>query len=148
MEPLDALAGRLGSVLFRIPAEIPRDDARLAALLQAWPRDVPLTLEMQDASWHVDEVHASLRAAGVALCATETDADAEPPTIRLTGEFLYLRLRRTAYSEEEVQAWADRMVPFLQAGHDVFAFFRHDETGVSALRAEELVRLVDARLER
>lgn len=148
VEPLDALAGRLGSVLFRIPAEIPRDDARLAALLSGWPDAIPLTLEMQDPSWHVDEVHAMLRAAGAALCATETDADAEPPIVRLTAPFLYLRLRRTSYSDEEVVAWADRVVPFLAAGHDVFLFFRHDETGVSALRAEELGRLVDARLER
>ncbi|HEX9043547.1 MAG TPA: DUF72 domain-containing protein [Candidatus Limnocylindrales bacterium] len=147
VEPLDALDGRLGSVLFRIPAEIHRDDSRLAALLQTWPPAVPLTLEMQDESWHVDEVYGMLRAAGAAVCATETDAVDEPPRIRLTGSFLYLRLRRTAYSDGEMAAWADRLVPFLEAGHDVFAFFRHDETGVSALRAGELGRLVEERLD-
>jgi len=56
----------------------------------------------------------------------------------VTGPHLYLRLRRTAYEPDEVTAWADRITPFLAAGHDAFVFFRHDETGVSALRALEL----------
>ena len=32
----------------------------LAALLAAWPRDLPLTLEFQDPSWHVDEVFVTI----------------------------------------------------------------------------------------
>ncbi len=136
--PYRHFGDRLGSVLFRIPGDIGRDDDRLAALLQAWPRDLPLTVECQDASWHVDEVLDLLRAAGAAWCTTELDEQAEPPSIHVTGPHLYLRLRRTAYEPDEVTAWADRITPFLAAGHDAFVFFRHDETGVSALRALEL----------
>ena len=36
-----------------------------------------------------------------------------PPTIRRTGSFLYLRLRRHDYNAEEVEAWAARLEPFL-----------------------------------
>src|ERR1700680_3794003 len=35
---------RLGTVLFRVPAGVHRDDSALARLLLAWPRDVPLTV--------------------------------------------------------------------------------------------------------
>ena len=140
VEPLRAFGDRLGSVLFRVPSSEPRDDERLARLLDAWPAGIPVAFELQDPSWERDEVHALLSAAGAALCATDLD-DADPPTIRRTGPFLYIRLRRAAYSPVELAAWAARLVPFLEAGDDVFVFFRHDETGVSALRALELHRL-------
>ena len=144
--PLTGFGARLGSVLFRVPTEVRRDDRRLAALLDAWPIGLPLTLEFQHPSWFVDEVLALLRSAGVAICATELDGDAEPPRIHLTGPFLYLRLRREAYPPDELNAWAARIVPFIEAGNDVFAFFRHDERGESALRALELRRRVETML--
>ncbi|HEV8403246.1 MAG TPA: DUF72 domain-containing protein [Candidatus Limnocylindrales bacterium] len=127
--PYRAFGERLGTVLFRVPDGMKRDDARLAGLLGAWPSDLPLTLEFQDPSWHVDETFAALARAGAALCATELPEDAEPPTIRRTGSFLYLRLRRHDYTAAELDAWASRLEPFLSAGDDVYAFFRHDETG-------------------
>ena len=59
----------------------------------------------------------------------------EPPFVRVTGPFLYLRLRRTTYSDADLDAWAARISPFLDAGLDAYAFFRHDETGISPGRA-------------
>jgi uncharacterized protein YecE (DUF72 family) len=143
--PLAGFGERLGSVLFRVPDAIERDDARLRQLLSAWPVGLPLTFEFQHPSWLRDEVLARLADAGAAWCATDLDGR-DPPSVRLTGPFLYLRLRREAYSPAELAAWAARIVPFVEAGHDVFAFFRHDELGVSALRAIELGRLVDVAL--
>ncbi len=134
--PYRAFGARLGTVLFRVPEGVKRDDGRLAALLAAWPPDLPLTMEFQEASWHVDETFEALARAGVALCTTELPEDAEPPTIRRTGRFLYLRLRRHDYDPTELAAWADRLEPFLSAGDDAFVFFRHDELG----RGPELAR--------
>ncbi|MFZ5853015.1 MAG: DUF72 domain-containing protein [Chloroflexota bacterium] len=144
--PMTALGERLGSVLFRVPAEVERDDRRLTALLLAWPAGLPLTIEFQNPSWFDDDVFALLRSAGAVLCATETDDDPEPPSLRLTGPFVYLRLRRTAYTPEELGAWVDRIEPFLRAGHDAFVFFRHDAGGDSALRAVEFSRRAEAAL--
>lgn len=134
---------RLGSVLFRIPANVQRDHEKLAAMLLAWPRDMPLTIEAQHPSWAVDETFDLLRAAGASWCATDLD-DTDAPDIRLIAPWLYLRLRRTTYDETELAAWAARLVPFLDAGHDAFVFFRHDEDGASALRGLSLARAVDA----
>lgn len=140
-EPLERLLAAyrgfgtwLGTVLFRVPAPLRRDGAALDRLLAAWPRDLPLTMEFQDASWHVDEVYERLRAAGAALCITELppaadERDPDPPIVRLTGSFLYLRLRRDDYTPQELTAWADRLEPFLADGRDVFVFFRHDPVG-------------------
>ncbi len=140
--PYRRFGQRLGTVLFRVPEEIKRDDGRLAALIEQWPRDLPLTFEFQDPSWHVDETFASLASIGAALCATDLDELAEPPTVRRTGRFLYLRLRRTAYDETGLEAWAARIEPFLAAGDDAFVFFRHDADGTSALRALRLAELL------
>jgi uncharacterized protein YecE (DUF72 family) len=125
---------RLGTVLLRVQAPLRRDGAALDRLLAAWPRDVPLTVEFQDESWHVDEVYERLRAVGAALCITELPppADApepDPPIVRLTGPFLYLRLRRDDYAPHELAAWAGRVEPFLSDGRDVFVFFKHDPVG-------------------
>ena len=107
-------------------------------MLRAWPRDLPLTMEFQDASWHVDEVFAALAEAGAALCTTELPEDDDPPTIRRTGPFLYLRLRRHDYDAAAIAEWASRVEPFLASGDDVYVFFRHDEVGRGAELALEL----------
>jgi uncharacterized protein YecE (DUF72 family) len=163
-EPLPAFGERHGAVLFRVPAEIRRDgpwvggdssvaDGRLAAFLAAWPRAIPLVVELQDPSWHVDETFAALRAAGATLCTTElppegdegaagadgTNSDPEPPFIRRTGSFLYLRLRRHEYDAAALDAWAARIEPFLAAGDDVYVFFRHDARGRAGELATELL---------
>lgn len=171
-EPLGGFGDRLGAVLYRVPAEIRRDgpwvggdpavaDGRLRALLDAWPRAIPLVLEFQDPTWHVDETFAALRDAGAVLCVTElppegdegaaaapeTAAPArellppapEPPVVRRTGPFLYLRLRRLDYDDAAIEAWAARLEPFLGAGDDAYAFFRHDATGRAGELALELL---------
>jgi uncharacterized protein YecE (DUF72 family) len=135
------LGDRLGAIHLAVPAPILRDDERLAGLLDVWPADLPLALDLQHPSWHVDEVFARLREAGVTLAATEGADDDDPPTIRRLGSFLYVRLRRNDYGPKAVTDWADRLVPFVADGCDAYAFFRHDETG----RAAELaMRLADA----
>ncbi len=74
-DPLREFGERLGTVLFRVPDNVRRDDDRLAAFLAAWPPDMPLTVEFQDPTWHVDEVFARLREAGAAVCTTELPED-------------------------------------------------------------------------
>ncbi len=129
---------RLGSVLYRVPEATRRDDAALAALLGAWPRSIPLTMELQHPSWQDDAVHSLLREHEVVLCATDVEGDPFLPDLRLTGPFLYVRLRRETYSAADLDAWAARLAPFLADGRDAYVFLRHDETGESALRAIDL----------
>jgi len=142
IDPIRLFGERLGTVLFRVPKEVPRDDDRLAALLARWPRDLPLTVEFQDASWFVDEVIDACRAIAAAICATELDESAEPPRLWVTSGWLYVRLRRSSYAPDEIAAWANRIAPFLEDGRDVFVFFRHDETGEATVRAQALMEAV------
>jgi uncharacterized protein YecE (DUF72 family) len=142
-EALPGFGDRLGAVLFRIDARSGRDDERLAGLLAAWPASIPLVLEAQHASWHVDETFAALRDRGAVLCTTDLDELEDPPDIRRTGPFLYLRLRRTAYDDTALDAWAARIAPFLDDGLDAYVLFRHDDDGTSAIHAEGFAGRVD-----
>ena len=141
-QPYRAFGDRLGTVLFRVPAGVKRDDARLAALLGAWPRDVPLTIEFQEPGWHVDETFRALETIGASVCATDLPDDPEPPPLRRTAPFLYLRLRRHDYTPGDIDAWAARLRPFLDAGDDAYVFFRHDDVGRGAELALALQRAV------
>lgn len=148
-ESLPVFGERLGAVLFRVPGNVRRPDdgtgdERLNALLAAWPAAIPLAMEFQHESWHVDEVFEPLRVAGAALVTTELPEDGAPPTIRVTGPFLYLRLRRHDYDAAEINAWAERLQPFLAAGQDAYVFFRHDESGRATELANELAWAVEA----
>ena len=140
--PYRLFGERLGGVLLRVPANVRRDDAKLAALLAAWPPDLPLAVELQHESWRDDEVLDLLRKHRAALCATDGD-EQPPPDLRLTADFLYLRLRRSAYSPDDLSEWATRLAPFLDDDRDCFVFFRHDADGQSALDALALTELLN-----
>ncbi len=139
--PYRLFGERLGGVLYRLPDSVDRNDKRLRSLLEAWPRDMPIVVEMQNAEWHVDEVFDLLARHQATLCATDLD-DRDAPDLRLTGRSIYLRLRRSAYSEADLADWAGRLAVFLDSGTDCFVFFRHDADGTSALRAERLLGLL------
>ncbi|MCU0477606.1 MAG: DUF72 domain-containing protein [Chloroflexi bacterium] len=128
--PLEAFGERLGTALLRIPAGQERNEERLLRLLASWPPAVPLAIEAQEPSWHVDETHAILRGAGVTLVVTDTDEAPDPP-LTVTGRQVYLRLRRTLYGTADLDAWAARLEPFLADGRDAYVFFRHDERGTT-----------------
>jgi uncharacterized protein YecE (DUF72 family) len=142
--PYRAFGEKLGCVLFRVPTGVKRNDERLAAFLATWPRDLPLAVECQDPAWLVDETFGALADAGAALVATDLPDDPEPPTLRRTGPFLYLRLRRHDYAPDELAAWAARLEPFLASGMDAYVFFRHDPVGRGPELALELIEAVAA----
>jgi uncharacterized protein YecE (DUF72 family) len=140
------LGDRLGPVLFQTPPWLKRDDDRLAGFLASLPRDVRCGLEVRDASWYVEDVYELLRTVGVALVHAEGEKAPSPvETIGTAAPFAYARLRRReGYTEDDVETWAARFRPMLESGKDVYAYFRHDDTGANALSAERLRELLAA----
>lgn len=135
---------RLAAVLLRVPLGIARDDERLERFAAAWPPELPLALEFEEASWQAPQVHDRLRAAGIALCLTDREGAEEPPIVA-PGPFAYLRLRRESYGREGLEAWAARIAALLDEGRDAYVFFRHDPTGQAPAGALGLARAVAAR---
>ena len=138
------LGDRLGPVLFQTPPWVKRDDDRLAMFLAALPRDVRCVLEVRDPSWYTPEVFDLLRTANVPLVHAEGEKAPSPvETLGETADFGYARLRaRDGYPDDAVDAWAVRLRAILDAGKDVYAYFRHDEDGSNALSAERLRRAI------
>lgn len=138
------LGKRLGPILFQTPPWVKRDDDRLAMFLAALPRDVRCGLEVRDPSWYVPEIYDLLRTANVALVHAEGEKSPSPvETLGDTADFAYARLRNAnGYTDDAVDAWALRMRALLDAGKDVYAYFRHDEDGSNALSAERLRRAI------
>jgi uncharacterized protein YecE (DUF72 family) len=56
----------------------------------------------------------------------------------ITADFVYYRLRKPEYSEEERLSIAERAKQLLAQGKDLYLFFKHEETPEGALYAEEL----------
>jgi uncharacterized protein YecE (DUF72 family) len=138
------LGKRLGPILFQTPPWVRRDDDRLAMFLAALPRDLRCVLEVRDPSWYAPEVYDLLRTANVPLVHAEGEKSPSPvETLGDTGDFAYARLRNASgYTDDAVDAWAARMRALLDAGKDVYAYFRHDEDGANALSAERLRRAI------
>jgi uncharacterized protein YecE (DUF72 family) len=99
--------------------------ARLSDFLALVPRTWRAALEFRHASWFDDAVYEALRAHDVALVAVDEDEEATP--LVATASWGYLRLRRTEYRDDELEAWVERIGS--QPWREVFAFVKHDEAG-------------------
>jgi uncharacterized protein YecE (DUF72 family) len=145
LEPL-ADAGKLGPVLWQLPANFHRDEARLAEALAQLPPGRH-TFEFRHPSWFSPEVLALLRAHEVAL----TIADRRGLTFQthdITSDFTFVRFhyghrgRRGNYSDSEIEEWAHRIVDWAHAGLDVFAYFNNDWEVFAPRNARKLHRMV------
>jgi uncharacterized protein YecE (DUF72 family) len=56
----------------------------------------------------------------------------------ITTDFIYYRLRKPEYTEEERKSIAARAKELLSQGKDLYLFFKHEDTPEGALYAEEL----------
>ncbi len=139
IEPL-AAAGKLGPILFQLPPNLKVDQGLLKDFLATLPRTAPAAFEFRNASWFCDETYDSLKASNVALCVAETETLTTPDVV--TSEFVYYRFRKPSYSGEERKSMIDRIGQHLAAGHNVHAYFKHEETPEGALYAVELLREV------
>jgi uncharacterized protein YecE (DUF72 family) len=63
------------------------------------------------------------------------DGEAQPGLLG-RGAFVYLRLRRDAYSPQRLASWKRRLRAYLAEGKDVFVYFKHERLG--PLYAERL----------
>lgn len=167
MEPVRHFAGlvsgfgeRLGVVLFQFPPQFRCEFDRLRAFRDAWPRAIPTALEFRNASWDNPDVRAWMRDEGLAWVVNDGDesdviaegerAEAgEPAAVPAESSALlhaaigsglvYLRLRRAAYDEALLAAWAQAL--HVTAAARGFVFFKHEVQGPAY--AATLRRLID-----
>ena len=135
IDPLRS-ARRLGPILFQLPPAMKCDVALLRSYLELLPSDLRYAFEFRHASWLVDEVYDELRRNNVSLCVAESEKLEVPEVI--TADFVYYRLRKPEYTEEDVDALAERARELLATGRDLYLRFKHEESPAGALNAEML----------
>jgi uncharacterized protein YecE (DUF72 family) len=149
-EPLGPMidAGRLGPVLWQLPENFHRDDARLAGWLEMLPPGLH-TIEFRHESWFVSEVMDALRAHGVAL--TIGDHPSRPfQSLEATADWRFVRLhygsrgRAGNYSATEIEAWARRIAQW-RGRQAVHAYFNNDWQGFAPANAALLMRRLGER---
>jgi len=134
-----ALADRAGVILYQLPPNFKRDDERLTDFIDQLPNPGRSAFEFRHTSWFDDGVYDILRAGNCSLCIAETDEGDDPPPIA-TADWTYLRLRKTAYADDELEAWA-RCVLESGWGH-AYVFFKHEDAGVGPALAARFLDLV------
>jgi uncharacterized protein YecE (DUF72 family) len=143
VEPLRA-AGKLGPVLWQLPATFERDDERLASFLAHLPAGRH-AFEFRHSSWLDDEVLSQLGERDVALVVADRGPGAPPLWIETAGwtyvRFHHGRGRDGNYSRRELEEWAGRLQ---DAPGDVYAYFNNDWEGFAVENARALAALVGA----
>jgi uncharacterized protein YecE (DUF72 family) len=130
-------AGMLGAVLFQLPPNFRADVERLKTFLGDVARlKLRAAFEFRHESWFDDATYAALEQANAALCIAESD-ELETPR-RRTADFLCYRLRRSSYSEADLQELVRRFADDAEQG-DVYAYFMHEDAPDGPLRARAVL---------
>ena len=119
------LGPRLGPVLFQLPPYLKGDVDRLRGFLATLPEGARAAIEFRDESWHDAAVFDALREHEVALCIAETGDEDTP--FEPTADWGYLRLRKVAYEQAELDAWAERVRN--TGWSEAYVFFKHEDEG-------------------
>ena len=138
LETAALLEERLGVVLFQLPPNMKKDSERLKAFLDLLSADTRAAFEFRHESWFDDEVFGLLRQQDCALVISDTD---EKPLTEIVGtaRWGYLRLRRTAYDENDLSQWLQRVRE--QKWKDAFIFFKHEDEGTGPKLAAQFIEM-------
>lgn len=134
VERCGVLQSRLGCILFQLPPDFGRDDARLNNLLSALPAGPRYAIEFRHESWFVDSVLKSLQKDNIAcVCG---DSETREPRREVTADFVYVRLRKTEYENKELDSWHSWFEEISKSGRDILLYLKHDETGAAPLEVK------------
>ncbi len=141
-------AGKLGPVLWQLPGNFQRDDARVSALFDALSGFPPSRhcIEFRHPSWFTEEVYELLRWHDVALVIGDRKGlDFQPHEI--IGDWTFVRFhyghrgRRGNYSQTELEEWADRVRAWSERVQ-VWCFFNNDWEVFAPRNAVDFRRMV------
>lgn len=146
-QPLEFFAGRArnlgehaGALLFHLPPYLKKDAGVLRDFLSLVPRDLRVSFEFRNATWHDDEVYTALSDAGAALCISDSEKLTTP--IVATAGFGYLRLRDEGYGPADIARWHAQITA--QKWTEAYVYFKHEDAGKGAEFAQEMKGLTAA----
>jgi len=135
---LEPLGETLGCVFYQVPKWVKKDVVVLREFLALQKPGVKVAFEFAHASWFEDDALAALKERDAALVVSDRD-DAPAPVIADTASWAYLRLRRAAYTDDDLRAWRHGLV---QRGlTDAFVFFKHEDSCAGPALAQRFLGL-------
>lgn len=138
----EELGERLGPLLFQCPPNMKLDRARLEAFLAGLPPGPRYAFEFRHPSWV--EARDLLLSSGAAVVASDTDEEPLADAPLDEGRFVYLRLRKTAYGEDELDRWASRIHAALAKKTEVYCYFKHEDDALGPKLALSTIARVAA----
>ena len=138
------LGDRLGTILFQLPPNFRYERDKLEAFAAGLPPVARYAMEFRHESWRAGEPKEVLRAHDIAYCGADTD-ELALEEVPVTAPHVYLRLRKEEYGDEELKVWSDRIARTLEAGNDVYCYFKHEGGGVGPAYALAVERAVGVR---
>jgi len=130
------LGDKLGTLLFQLPPFLRKDLALLDAFLPQLPAGTRAAFEFRHASWFDEEVFSRLAARNLSVCIADSEKLSTP--VRVTADYSYFRLRYEGYQPDDIKRLADTIASSTTSCHDVFVYFKHEESG----KGPEFARLL------
>ena len=140
---LSVLGRKLGPVLFQFPASFRADPETLKAFLDLVPRNALCAFDFRSPTWRENGIPDLLRAKGCGWCMEDTDEQPVTDIIE-TASWGYLRLRRSEYTDADLEKWAERIIA--QGWDRAYVFFKHEGEVGGAELALRFREIVEARL--
>jgi uncharacterized protein YecE (DUF72 family) len=141
---LSVLDAKLGPVLFQFPKSFKADESALKQLLDLVPAR-SCAFEFRSPTWFNDGILDLLRERGCSLCIADTD-EAPVREIISTAPWGYLRLRRSGYTDADLEEWRDRILS--QKWERAFVYFKHEEEARGPNMAIQFRELVSSKEKR
>lgn len=116
----EAMEPKLACILVQLPPWFKQDLEILNDFLRRYAPKAPLTLEFRHDSWFQENTYQMLERHGVPLAVVE--ADDRPALRRVTGSFVYSRLRKVEYADGDLSDWAEW---FSSLSVDAFVYLKH-----------------------
>jgi uncharacterized protein YecE (DUF72 family) len=149
-ERVDALADKLGPIVFQLPGRFKPDRERLEGFLAALPPAHRYAFEFRDPAWFEPEILELLAQRNVALCLYEFNGQEAP--LEVTADFVYIRLHgpegpyQGSYGDAALRAWAKRINAWAEQGLDVYCYFDNDDRGYAPQNALRLREILPSRV--
>jgi uncharacterized protein YecE (DUF72 family) len=124
-ERVRRLGDRLGVV--RLVVESPRDEGLLALVLGSLGESLRVALDLRHPTWDGVDVRPAVRVG-------DSPRDMS---------YRYLRFREPPWDETTLRSIAAEVRPLVDAGVDVFAYFRHEDEPRAPAAAQRLLDLLD-----
>jgi uncharacterized protein YecE (DUF72 family) len=139
---LEALAPKLGAVLFQLPPQFAKSSERLDSFLDMLPDAYRYAFEFRHKSWYADDIFDLLARRKVSLCLS--DHHDAPAPWEVTARHVYVRGHgpegryRDNYPDKTLRKWAHAVQSWKAQRRTVFVYFDNDQKSAAPTDAQRL----------